>query len=228
MTDEPAPRLSPWWMAAPALLFIANFVAAAFTSSSTSKNAVYNASAIVGTVAVDVVLIGYVLFAARASRRPVARTLAIVRTPLRPAIRLCLGALGVIVVSNLVLEPVLHASQRQGIAPTHDPRSTHQWVVLAVAIVGLVLVAPAAEELVFRGLGFATLGRYALPADDRALRHRPRAGGAPDPGRDRRARARVGAAEDRVGTARDGRPHEPERPRPGARAARFLAGGAWR
>ena len=163
MTDEPAPRLSPWWMAAPALLFIANFVAAAFTSSSTSKNAVYNASAIVGTVAVDVVLIGYVLFAARASRRPVARTLAIVRTPLRPAIRLCLGALGVIVVSNLVLEPVLHASQRQGIAPTHDPRSTHQWVVLAVAIVGLVLVAPAAEELVFRGLGFATLGRYALP-----------------------------------------------------------------
>ena len=163
MTDEPAPRLSPWWMAAPALLFIANFVAAAFTSSSTSKNAVYNASAIVGTGAGDVVLIGSVLFAARASRRPVARTLAIVRTPLRPAIRLCLGALGVIVVSNLVLEPVLHASQRQGIAPTHDPRSTHQWVVLAVAIVGLVLVAPAAEELVFRGLGFATLGRYALP-----------------------------------------------------------------
>ena len=163
MTDAPAPRLSPWWMAAPALLFIANFVAAALTSTSTSKNAVYNASAIIGTVAVDIVLIGYVLFAARASRRPIAATLAIARTPLRPAVRLCLGALGVIVVSNFILEPVLHASQRQGIAPTHDPRSTHQWVILGIAVVGLVLVAPAAEELVFRGLGFATLGRYALP-----------------------------------------------------------------
>src|SRR4029077_15243356 len=52
---------------------------------------------------------------------------------------------------------------RQGIAPTHDPRNTHQWVVLGIALVGLVLVAPAAEELVFRGLRFATLGRFALP-----------------------------------------------------------------
>ncbi len=68
-----------------------------------------------------------------------------------------------ILVANLALDPILHASQRQGIAPTHDPRSTHQWVVLAVAVVVLVLVAPAAEELVFRGLGFASLGRFALP-----------------------------------------------------------------
>lgn len=163
MTDEPAPRLSPWWMAAPALLFIANFLAATFSSASSSNNAVYDAAAIVGTVIVDLVLIGYVLFAVRMSRRPIVPTLALVRTPLGAAVRLGLAALGVIVVANFILEPVLHASQRQGIAPTHDPRSTHQWVVLGVAIVGLVLVAPFAEELVFRGLGFATLGRYALP-----------------------------------------------------------------
>lgn len=163
MTAQPAPRVSPWWMAAPALLFIANFLAATFSSSSSSNNAVYDAAAIVGTVVVDLVLIGYVLFAARASRRPIVPTLALVRTPLRPAVRLGLAALGVIVVANFILEPVLHASQRQGIAPTHDPRNTHQWVVLGVAVVGLVLVAPFAEELVFRGLGFASLGRYALP-----------------------------------------------------------------
>jgi membrane protease YdiL (CAAX protease family) len=163
LTPEPAPRVSPWWMAAPALLFIANFLAATFSSSSSSNNAVYDAAAIVGTVVVDLVLIGYVLFATRASRRPIVPTLALVRTPLRPAVRLGLAALGVIVVANFILEPVLHASQRQGIAPTHDPRSTHQWVVLGVAVVGLVLVAPFAEELVFRGLGFASLGRYALP-----------------------------------------------------------------
>jgi membrane protease YdiL (CAAX protease family) len=150
-------------MAAPALLFIANFLAATFSSSSSSNNAVYDAAAIVGTLVVDLVLIGYVLFAIRMSRRPIVPTLALVRTPLRPAVRLGLAALGVIVVANFILEPVLHASQRQGIAPTHDPRSTHQWVVLGVAVVGLVLVAPFAEELVFRGLGFATLGRFALP-----------------------------------------------------------------
>jgi CAAX protease family protein len=163
LTDEPAPRLSPWWMAAPALLFIANFLAATFSSSSSSSNAVYDATAIIGTVVVDLVLIGYVLFATRVSRRPIVRTLALLRTPLRPAVRLGLGALGVIVVANFILEPVLHASQRQGIAPTHDPRNTHQWVVLGVAVVGLVFVAPFAEELVFRGLGFASLGRFALP-----------------------------------------------------------------
>ena len=163
MTAEPAPRVSPWWMAAPALLFIANFAAAALTSTSSAKNAVYSASAIIGTIVVDLVLVGYVLFAVRMSRRPIRPTLAFVRTPLRPAVRLALGALGVIIVANFALEPLLHASQRQGIAPTHDPRTSHQWIVLCIAIVGLVVVAPFAEELVFRGLGFATLGRYALP-----------------------------------------------------------------
>ena len=164
LEPEPAPRLSPWWMLAPALLFIANFVGALVAGdSSSSSNAVYNATAIVGTVVVDLVLIVYVLFAAWISHRPVAPTLALQRTPVRPAVKLGAIALGLIIVTNIVLEPVLHAGQRQGIAPTHDPRTTHQWVVLSIAIVGLVLVAPTAEELVFRGLGFAALGRFALP-----------------------------------------------------------------
>jgi uncharacterized protein len=165
LIDPPAPRLSPWWMLAPALLFIANFVGGLVTGGGpAAKNTVYNATAIVGTVVVDVVLILYVLFAAWASRQPIAPSLALRRTPLRPALKLGGAALVVVIVANLLLDPVLHASQRQGIAPTHDPRTTHQWVVLAIAVVGLVLVAPAAEELVFRGLGFATLGRFALPA----------------------------------------------------------------
>jgi membrane protease YdiL (CAAX protease family) len=135
-----------------------------FTNGPSQKNTVYDATAIVGTVMVDLVLIAYVLFAAWASRRPIGPTLALRRTPLRPALKLGGAAAGLVIVSNLVLEPFLHASQRQGIAPTHDPRNAHQWVVLTIAVMGLVLVAPAAEELVFRGLGFATLGRFALPA----------------------------------------------------------------
>jgi membrane protease YdiL (CAAX protease family) len=163
LTDAPAPRLSPWWMLAPATLFIANFIGGLVTNGPSAKNTVYNATAILGTVAVDVLLIVYVIFAAWASRRPIAPALALRRTPLRPALKLGALAAVIVIVSNILLDPLLHASERQGIAPTHDPRSTHQWVVLTIAIVGLVLVAPAAEELVFRGLGFATLGRFALP-----------------------------------------------------------------
>ena len=150
-------------MLAPALLFVGNFVGALLTSAPAEKNAVYSAGQIGGTLAVDLVLIVYVVFAVWVSRKPIAPTLALRRTPLRPTLKWGGIALVVILVANLALDPILHASQRQGIAPTHDPRSTHQWVVLAVAVVVLVLVAPAAEELVFRGLGFASLGRFALP-----------------------------------------------------------------
>lgn len=163
MTDAPAPRVSPWWMLVPALLFIGNFIGALVSSGPAESNAVYNATEIAGTVVIDLILIAYVLFAVWASHCPIAPTLALRRPPLRPTLKLAGLALAVVVVANLLLDPVLHASQRQGIAPTHDPRDTHQWVVLAVAVVGLVVVAPVAEELVFRGLGFATLGRFALP-----------------------------------------------------------------
>jgi membrane protease YdiL (CAAX protease family) len=150
-------------MLAPALLFIGNFIGALFTSGPGESNAVYNAPEIVATVVIDLILIGYVVFAVWASHCPIAPTLALRRPPLRRALKLAGLALAVILIANLLLDPILNASQRQGIAPTHDPRSTHQWVVLAIAVVGLVFVAPAAEELVFRGLGFASLGRFALP-----------------------------------------------------------------
>ncbi len=177
LTDAPAPRLSPWWMLAPALLFIANFIGGLrherpvgeehrlqrhgdrrHRRSSTCVLIVYVALRRVGVAAAD---------RARRSRCGARRF----------ARRSSWAALAAVLVDRL--EPACSTrcctpSQRQGIAPTHDPRSTHQWVVLAIAVVGLVLVAPAAEELVFRGLGFATLGRFALPADDGALRPRPR------------------------------------------------------
>jgi membrane protease YdiL (CAAX protease family) len=150
-------------MLAPALLFIANFVGTLVSSGPNERNAVYNATAILATVAIDLILIGYVVFAVWASHCPIAATLALRRPPLRPTLKLAGLALAVVLVANLAIDPILHASQRQGIAPTHDPRNTHQWVVLAIAVVGLVVIAPAAEELIFRGLGFAALRRFALP-----------------------------------------------------------------
>jgi membrane protease YdiL (CAAX protease family) len=150
-------------MLAPALLFIGNFVGALVSSGTNERNAVYNATEIIATVSIDLILIGYVVFAVWASHCPIAATLALRRPPLRPTLKLAGLALAVVLVANLAIDPILHASQRQGIAPTHDPRNTHQWAVLAIAVVGLVVVAPAAEELMFRGLGFAALRRFALP-----------------------------------------------------------------
>jgi membrane protease YdiL (CAAX protease family) len=147
----------------PADLFVANFVGEVASSGQTTRNAVYDLGEIVATLVLDLILIGYAVFAVWASRRPVAVTLALRRVAARPAVKAAAAGLAVIVVANLVLDPYLHASQRQGIAPTHDPRTSHQWIALAVAAVGLVLVAPAAEELIFRGLGFASFGRFALP-----------------------------------------------------------------
>ena len=57
------------------------------------------------------------------------------------------------------LEPLTRAGEKQGIAPTHSPSDTHQWIALAVSMVVLVVVAPMAEEIMFRGLSFAVMGR---------------------------------------------------------------------
>ena len=91
MTSEPEPRISPLWMLLPAVLFVGNFIGALFSNTSNSQNGVYDAGEIIATMAVDAVLIGYVVFAVWASRRPIAPTLALRRTPLRPAVKLAAG-----------------------------------------------------------------------------------------------------------------------------------------
>ena len=73
------------------------------------------------------------------------------------------AGLAVILASEAILDPIFNGGAQQGIEPTHTPATTHQWVAVAVAAVMLVLVAPAAEELIFRGLGFAALGSVAVP-----------------------------------------------------------------
>ena len=68
-----------------------------------------------------------------------------------------------ILASKAVLDPIFNGGAQQGIEPTHNPETTHQWVAVGVAVLMLVIVAPVAEELVFRGLGFAALGQVAVP-----------------------------------------------------------------
>jgi membrane protease YdiL (CAAX protease family) len=155
--------VSPWWMLLPAILFVLNFVGGLVQDTGDRANAVYDLPTLVASGAIEAALAGYAMLAARVSAEPIAGTLAIRRVPLRPA--LVTGAVGLVVIlaSEAVLDPIFNGGAQQGIEPTHGPQTTHQWVAVAVAAVMLILVAPVAEELIFRGLGFAALGPVAVP-----------------------------------------------------------------
>jgi uncharacterized protein len=159
----PERRVSPWWMLLPALLFVLNFIGGLVQDTGDRANEVYNVSTLVASGAIEAALAGYAVLAVRLSAQPIAETLAIRRVPLRGA--LLTGAVGLVVVlaSEAVLDPIFNGGAQQGIEPTHNPETTHQWIAVAVAALMLVIVAPIAEELIFRGLGFAALGAVAVP-----------------------------------------------------------------
>ncbi|MGN6380254.1 MAG: lysostaphin resistance A-like protein [Gaiellales bacterium] len=158
----PAARISPWWLTGPVLLFGSNFLVA-LHSQPDQSNLVYQLSAIVATAVVDLILVGYVLLAVTRSRVEPREALALKPVPVVRAARLVAAVFVLLTVLDLITDPLLHAGQKQGIAPTHAPHGEHQWITLAVALVALVVIAPVSEELIFRGLCFATMGRYAIP-----------------------------------------------------------------
>jgi membrane protease YdiL (CAAX protease family) len=159
----PERRVSPWWMLLPALLFVLNFIGGLTEDTGDRANAVYDLSTLVASGAIEAALAGYAVLATRLSAQPIAETLAIRRVPLRAA--LVTGAIGLVVIlaSEAVLDPIFNGGAQQGIEPSHSPQTTHEWVAVGVAVLMLVLVAPVAEELIFRGLGFAALGPVAVP-----------------------------------------------------------------
>jgi membrane protease YdiL (CAAX protease family) len=150
-------------MLLPALLFVLNFIGGLTEDTGDRANAVYDLSTLVASGAIEAALAGYAVLATRLSAQPIAATLAIRRVPLRAA--LVTGAIGLVVIlaSEAVLDPIFNGGAQQGIEPTHNPETTHQWVAVGVAVLMLVIVAPVAEELIFRGLGFAALGQVAVP-----------------------------------------------------------------
>ena len=161
MTSER--RVSPWWMVLPAALFILNFVGGLASGGDNRSNEVYDVTGLVASGAIEAMLAGYALVAAQVSGGSIRETLAIRRVPLRIAAVAGVGGLAVILASEAILDPIFNGGAQQGIEPTHDPQTTHQWAAVVVATVMLVLVAPVAEELIFRGLGFAALGSVAVP-----------------------------------------------------------------
>ncbi len=146
-------------MLPPALLIATNLLA----SQPDLHDAVYDGTFVTGSMVQVFLFAGYALLAARLSRVPWRESLAVRVTPLRPALRLYLLAVAVIIPLNLAADRISDAGAKQGIAPDRLPSDRREWMLLALAIVALGVGAPVSEELLFRGLGFATLGRFALP-----------------------------------------------------------------
>ena len=163
------PRISRWWLIPPGLLIALNVIAANTASAGDSRNGVYRGSVVAGALASAAVLGGYALVAARASRVPVRAALAMRRpADVAAAARLAVLAVLAITVVSLALEPLLHGDRDQGLTPTRSPHG-EEWLLLALALVVLGLLVPLCEELLFRGLGFATLDRYAVPVTSLAF-----------------------------------------------------------
>jgi len=134
---------------------------AATSDTKTSGNGVYDGSFITAAAATAAVLAGYAVLAAWRSGVSLRESYALVR-PVAGWWRIAGVAFVAILVFNLALDPILNGDEAQGISPDRSPHGG-EWVTLGAALVVLGVLVPMAEELMFRGLAFAALGRYAVP-----------------------------------------------------------------
>ncbi|MDX6547708.1 MAG: protease family protein [Gaiellales bacterium] len=155
--------IPPWWLILPVLLIVGNAIALNASSSTASRNGIYQASVLISGVVTAFLMGGYVLLAARLSHVDARAALALdPPANLRRAGGLVVLAIVVITLTGLALEPLLHGDRKQGLTPTRLPHGG-EWLALAVALVLLGMLVPLAEELLFRGLGFAAVQRFAVP-----------------------------------------------------------------
>jgi membrane protease YdiL (CAAX protease family) len=160
--SDPA-RVPARWLVPPAVLLLLNAIAANTTAAHTTRNGVYRPAVVTTGVITAALLGGYALLAVWLSHADPRRALALVRPPdIGLAARLVAAAVVVIAVVGLALEPFLHGDRTQGLTPDRTPNGG-EWLTLAAALVALGLFVPLCEELLFRGLGFAAIDRYAVP-----------------------------------------------------------------
>jgi len=160
--SDPA-RVPARWLVPPAVLLVLNAIAVNSTVADTMRNGVYRPAVVTTAVISAAVLGGYALLAVRLSHADARRALALERpADLRRSAKLVAAAVVAISVAGLALEPLLHGDRSQGLTPNRTPHGG-EWLTLAAALVALGLFVPLCEELLFRGLGFAAIDRYAVP-----------------------------------------------------------------
>jgi membrane protease YdiL (CAAX protease family) len=156
-------RIPARWLIAPVLLIVVNAIALNAGSASVSRNGLYRPSVLVSAALSAVILGGYALLAARLAHVDLRAALALdPPAGVRRAARLVVLAVVVISLTGIALEPLLHGDREQGLTPTRMPHGG-EWLTLAVALVLLGMLVPLCEELLFRGLGFAAVPRFAVP-----------------------------------------------------------------
>jgi membrane protease YdiL (CAAX protease family) len=156
-------RIPAWWLILPVLLIVLNAIALNASSSTVSRNGIYQASVLISAAVSAFLLGGYALLAARLAHVDTRAALALEPpASMRHAARLVVLAVVVISLTGIALEPLLHGDREQGLTPTRLPHG-REWLAVAVALVLLGMLVPLAEELLFRGLGFAAVPRFAVP-----------------------------------------------------------------
>jgi membrane protease YdiL (CAAX protease family) len=146
-------RLVAW------ILFVALISAVAYASrvagGRPDRNVLYEWSTAAGELAVFAVIV-VVTLAITGSRHQ----LLALRRPAswQRALLLCLGLLVVVYGLISAIDPFLHGGREQGLTPTGwQPQHADAYAANFVVVAG---VAPFAEELLFRGLGFSLLERF--------------------------------------------------------------------
>src|SRR5919201_3211094 len=128
-----------------------------FSGAKPDREVLYRYSTAASELFLFLVIFGLVLLIARglpkreyfALRRPVSWG---------RAAGIAFGVLVGIAILSRALDPVLHASDEQGLAPTHwEPRHA---AAFGVNFAVFALVGPIVEELTFRGLGYSLLQSF--------------------------------------------------------------------
>jgi uncharacterized protein len=141
------------------LTISAGLIALAFwaqTEEATTEDALYDVDLAVNGLFFYGIVIAASLLLALAYRRPL-RALGFRRFRLR-WLWISFGIVVLTVIVALALEPVLHGGEQQGLAP--DEWQPEHAAAFALNSAVVVLLAPFAEELFFRGLGVRVLAVF--------------------------------------------------------------------
>jgi uncharacterized protein len=141
------------------LTISAGLIAAAFWAQSqdgTTEDALYDVDLAVNGLFFYGVVVAASFLVALAYRRPL-RALGFRRFRLR-WLWISFGIVVLTIVVALALEPVLHGGEQQGLAP--DQWQPEHATAFALNSAVVILLAPFAEELFFRGLGVRVLAMF--------------------------------------------------------------------
>jgi CAAX protease family protein len=146
------------WLALAGALAALNY-ASRFTEGKPPPDTLYRYGTAVSGVVFYAITLAIVLWIARGVPKA---ELGLRRPDSWPrALGLALAVLIVLLITEALLESLLHATREQGLEPPRWEPDRAAPFALNAAVV--VLAAPLVEELTFRGVGFALLARISVP-----------------------------------------------------------------